>query len=83
MFYIVAGEICWEGGLDDESRLDKGELEKRMEDGETVEKIGTLRLIDRYHSGTKVDESWWANNDRRGCFDCTKAERMLGWRHEP
>ena len=29
-----------------------------------------------------VDRKWWSKNPRRGFFDCEKAKRLLGWRHE-
>ena len=84
VFYIVAPEICWEGGVEPESQFKKGERERRLEerDGSEYERVGTRELIEKSHPGTEVDEGWWKGNERRACFDCSKAERLLGWRHE-
>jgi len=83
VFYIVADEVCWEGGLEPGERFKAGELERMtQEEGKEVKKIGTVELVERYHPGAKVKVDWWKNNPRRGCFDCTKAERLLGWRHD-
>jgi len=30
----------------------------------------------------KIDEGWWEGNPRRSFFDTSKAESMLGWRHD-
>ena len=78
VFYTVASDICWEGGLEYESRLGAGERAKGMEE----ERVGTRELIKRYYPDAEVDEGWWKEDGRRGCFDCTKAERLLGWRHD-
>lgn len=29
-----------------------------------------------------VNRNWWKENPRRGFWDCTKAMRLLGWKHE-
>ena len=29
-----------------------------------------------------VDRKWWSANPRRGFWDCDKAKRLLGWKHE-
>lgn len=85
MFYTVASEICWEGGKAVESRFNKGDRERRLEEMKEeggYERLETLELVKRYYPDAKVDEGWWRENTRRGCFDCTKAERLLGWVHE-
>ncbi|OCF55844.1 hypothetical protein L486_06599 [Kwoniella mangroviensis CBS 10435] len=66
-FNIVASDIAWTDPVVSSSDL----LEKSewSEDG----RIG------------QVDKTWWVGDDRRrkGFWDCTKAERLLGWVHTP
>ena len=44
-----------------------------------------LELLESHWPGKveRIDESWWMDNPRRSFFDTSKAERMLGWRHDP
>ncbi|KAK8869628.1 hypothetical protein IAR55_000195 [Kwoniella newhampshirensis] len=76
-FNIVADDIVWEGGLTKEPR---GRV---PEEGNNV---GTLELVDNVLKGRygTVREGWWVEGrERRGVWDCTKAERLLGWKHDP
>ena len=79
VFYTVAPEICWEGALEEDSRFERGEREKRKEG---YARLGTVDLVKRFYPDAKIDPGWWKENPRRGCFDCRKAERLLGWVHE-
>ncbi|WVR05385.1 hypothetical protein IAU60_002399 [Kwoniella sp. DSM 27419] len=75
--YIVAPDIVWEGGLTAESKL-----YERDENGGP--QVPALDLLDHHYSDKvkRVDRSWWAENPRRGFYDCSKAERLLGWVHD-
>ena len=77
-FNIVAPEICWEGGLTKDSRRKQGEPE--------MELLGTLEVLEsqwkgRYDLG-KLNKGWWEGRPRRALWDCSKAERLLGWKHD-
>ncbi|KAL7424804.1 hypothetical protein Q5752_000488 [Cryptotrichosporon argae] len=73
-FNIVAPEICWEGGASEAARRKAG-------DPEATERLGTVELVTAFHPEVTIDESWWEGNPRRGAWDTSKAERMLGWSH--
>ncbi|CAK9784956.1 NAD(P)-binding protein [Cutaneotrichosporon oleaginosum] len=74
VFNIVAPEICWEGSVE-EQYIDK--------DGEPpAHKVGTLELVRKYWPNVEVDEEYWRDRPRRAVWDSSKAERLLGWRHE-
>ena len=47
-------------------------------------KMSSLELLQKYWPGRvkRVDETWWASNPRRGFFDTSKAQSLLGWRHD-
>lgn len=46
--------------------------------------MSALDLLEKHWSGKvrNVDRSWWEGNPRRSFFDTSKAQRMLGWRHD-
>jgi nucleoside-diphosphate-sugar epimerase len=46
--------------------------------------IPALELLEKHWSGRvkSVDKSWWKGNPRRSFFDTSKAETMLGWKHD-
>ena len=73
VFNITADDICWEGGVTMDS------LGKFPADGK---RVGALDLLRESFPGTEVDETWWAENDRRSFWDCRKAEKMLMWKHD-
>lgn len=97
VFNIVADKICWEGGLkvEEKRRLPEGTtndvrgwggltpacgLEEHVE-GE--KKVASLDLLKEHWPGTPVKPGWWGpGNERRGFWDTSKGERLLGWRHE-
>ncbi|WWD16109.1 hypothetical protein CI109_100534 [Kwoniella shandongensis] len=75
-FNIVADDIAWEGGLAPES---KGQ---NQENGKHVT---SLELAEHNYKGRYggIREGWWVEGrERRGFWDCTKAERLLGWKHD-
>jgi len=74
VFNIVAPEICWEGGVKTE------EQSKVVKE----EKVGSLELIEEHWRGryNGLREGWWDGRPRRSFWDSTKAERVLGWRHD-
>ncbi|BEJ17251.1 hypothetical protein CspHIS471_0606520 [Cutaneotrichosporon sp. HIS471] len=73
VFNIVAPEICWEGGIDNQFTK-AGELPK--------DKVGTLELVKKYWPGVECDAAYWRDKPRRAVWDSSKAEGMLGWWHE-
>lgn len=70
-FFLTSDELCWEGGV-------------RPEDKESGEKAHALDLLRHSFTGQwdEMDESWWAENPRRGFWDSSKAKKLLGWDHE-
>ena len=77
VFHIAADEICWEGGLTEASMRKPGEV------GVDGHKVAALDLLDHTFPGTEVVRDWWGpGRARRGFYDCSKAERLLGWRHD-
>ena len=67
IFNIVAPQICFAGdALDPE----KGP--------------GTLELLEKHWKRrvTNVDRAWFQNDPRRSTWDSSRAERLLGWRHD-
>ncbi|WVW82881.1 hypothetical protein I302_104893 [Kwoniella bestiolae CBS 10118] len=46
----------------------------------SLELLGKSEWNDEGRIGL-VDREWWEGGRRRGFWDCTKAERLLGWRH--
>jgi hypothetical protein len=80
VFYIIADEICWEGTLDQRKKrpTEAGVLPNE-------EKMASLDLLKTAWEGRyqSVREEFWAENPRRSFFDCSKAETVLGWRHNP
>jgi nucleoside-diphosphate-sugar epimerase len=46
--------------------------------------VSALELLDRHWSGRvkSIDKGWWAKDPRRSFFDTTKAEQILGWKHD-
>jgi hypothetical protein len=79
-FNIVAPEICWEGGFLHDDVRKEGDPER------VGGKVGTLELLERNWEGRydekRLDRGWWEGRPRRAIWDCAKAERMLGWRHD-
>jgi len=71
VFYVVADEIAWEGGLGEHDR-------------HTGEMTPSLELIKAHWEGRygTLDETWWAENPRRSLWNTTKAKKMLGWSFE-
>lgn len=77
-FYIVAPDTCWEGGVSPE-----------MAGGEELRgKVRTLELLEKAEGFKgkvgKVRREFWEGEgrERRAPFDASKAERVLGWRHD-
>lgn len=66
-FHIASSEIFYPAGLSDGISLP------------------ALELLERHWSGRvkRIDRDWWKDNPRRSFFDTSKAERMLGWKHDP
>lgn len=74
VFNVVAPEICWEGSV---------EKQRTKEDGVGEgEKVGTQELVRKYWPKVEMDEEYWAGRPRRAVWDSSKAERMLGWKHD-
>ncbi|WVF71073.1 hypothetical protein IAT40_005870 [Kwoniella sp. CBS 6097] len=46
--------------------------------------LPALELLEQHWPGRvkKVDRSWWHGNPRRSFFDTSKAQRILGWKHD-
>lgn len=42
----------------------------------------TLENLKKYHPQAKIKPGWYEEHRGRGLFDCSKAERMLGWKHD-
>ncbi|OCF36634.1 hypothetical protein I316_01886 [Kwoniella heveanensis BCC8398] len=72
-FFIVNEDLIWDGGLSPESR---GSGEYTTSALELIK----YELQDKNKVGD-VDESWWEGNPRRGLWDCSKANILLGWKH--
>lgn len=54
-----------------------------MADVDGVEWDG-MKLKEEWWPGAKVRDGWWRSEGgdrRRGFYDCSKAERLLGWVH--
>jgi hypothetical protein len=52
-------------------------------EGVDFDKVGTKELMDAVYPGVKIKEGWLtAESQRRGLFDSSKAERLLGWKHD-
>lgn len=73
VFNIVAPETCWEGGV--ERQRKKGE--------EGGERAGTVELLRRYWPDGEIDEEYFGKNARAAAWTSAKAERVLGWSHDP
>jgi hypothetical protein len=74
-FNIVAPDICWEGGIS-----------PPIEGHEDIKgKVGVLELLERAWKGRVgvIREEYWKENSRRTLWVTEKAERLLGWKHEP
>jgi len=97
VFNIVADKICWEGGLtlEEKRRLPEGTIndvrgwgglapsDGLEEHREGEQKVSSLDLLKEHWPGTPVKPGWWGpGNERRGFWDTSKAQRLLGWRHE-
>ncbi|WVQ98945.1 hypothetical protein IAU59_006077 [Kwoniella sp. CBS 9459] len=76
-FFIVNEDLIWDGHLTAES---KGKGTPQGEKAVTALDLIKYELVDKGKVGA-VDESWWAEDPRRGLWDCSKANRMLGWKH--
>jgi nucleoside-diphosphate-sugar epimerase len=44
-----------------------------------------LEILAKHWPGRvkRIDQEWWNGNARRSFFDTSKAQRMLGWKHDP
>lgn len=73
VFNIVAPETCWEGGVTQQRK--KGE--------EAGERAGTVELLQKYWPDGELDMDYFAKNPRAAAWTSAKAERMLGWSHDP
>jgi len=76
VFNVVAPDICYEGGVQPEEQS-RVEIEKKK---------GSLELLEGPWKG-RYDEKglnrdWWEGRPRRAFWDSTKAEKLLGWRHD-
>ena len=65
VFYIVADDICWEGGLDQSRRPINGEGR-----GPAERRVASLELLKTAWAGRyqTVNEEFWTGNPRRGFF---------------
>ncbi|WWC85650.1 uncharacterized protein L201_000516 [Kwoniella dendrophila CBS 6074] len=72
-FILASNDIVWDGNLDQTERF-------------TGEKVSSLDLLEYSWKGrydeSKLNRQWWANNPRRGFWDTTKAQKVLGWSHD-
>lgn len=51
--------------------------------GRDLDTVGTRELVELAYPGVKIDESWLqGEDDRRGLYDTSKAETLLGWKHD-
>jgi len=76
VFNIIAEDICWEGGIEEQSRRKEGEPEDKT--------VKSLDLLRHYWDGKvgEINEEWWEDNPRRGFWSLEKAKKMLGWQHD-
>lgn len=46
--------------------------------------LPALELAEKYWPSRikRIDKSWWDGNPRRSFFDTSKAQTMLGWKHD-
>ncbi|GFZ46641.1 hypothetical protein JCM24511_03861 [Saitozyma sp. JCM 24511] len=78
VFNIVADQICWEGGLSADQQQTVGHLGPHAQPG-FLDLLQT-QWRGRYNED-RLDRSWWDKDPRRAPWDCSKAERLMGWRH--
>ncbi|WVF71976.1 hypothetical protein IAT40_006786 [Kwoniella sp. CBS 6097] len=76
-FFIVSEDLIWDGHLTAESR---GKGTPPGEKEVTALDVIKYELQDKGKVGV-VDESWWERDPRRGLWDCSKANKVLGWKH--
>jgi UDP-glucose 4-epimerase len=75
VFYAIAPDIAYEHLPEDDATWDKFGLQG--------DKRTSLELLAKTYPGTKVREGWWVTGqERRGFFDCSKAEQLLDWKHD-
>lgn len=73
VFNIVAPETCWEGSV-----------ERQRCPGEPQgERAHTADLLARYWPDARLDTAYLAANPRAAAWTSAKAQRVLGWSHEP
>jgi len=71
-----------------ELEYDKGKAEGEERiyakfEGADFDKVGTKELMDAVYPGVKIKDGWLTKeSERRGLFDSSKAERLLGWKHD-
>jgi len=86
-FYIMCNHLNVGNDMK-ELEYDKGKAggEERIYakfEGVDFDKVGTKELMDAVYPGVKIKEGWLSEEgERRGLFDSSKAERLLGWKHD-
>lgn len=73
VFNIVAPETCWEGSV---------EVQRKKGEG-AGERAGTVELLTKYWPDGELDMAYFEKNPRAAAWTSAKAERMLGWKHDP
>lgn len=78
IFNIAAPTVCWEG-----NGVEEADRRKVGQSGEGLKLPTTLELLKRHWPHPyEVDEEYFAKNPRGTIWVSTKAERMLGWKHD-
>jgi hypothetical protein len=86
-FYITCPHLNL-GNDTNELKYDQGKAEGEERiyaklAGVNMDKVGTKEMVDAVYPGVKIKEGWLSEpEDRRGLFDSSKAERLLGWKHD-
>lgn len=73
-FNCVAPTHCWEG------TVEKQKKEGTLEEGR--ERAATVDLLRKYWPNGEIDEEYFKVDRIRSVWDSTKAEKMLGWKHD-
>lgn len=73
VFNIVAPETCWEGTAE----------RQRVKGEPAGERAGTVELLKHYWPKGELDMRYFEARPRAAAWTSEKAERMLGWRHDP
>jgi hypothetical protein len=91
VFNIVAPEVCWEGDVKTKAEAvpvggdgrDVFFTPELMKEIPGATKPSSMELLAGSWPDTRVKDDWWTDDtQRRGFWDCRKANRILGWSHK-